>query len=256
MIITFALFDAVGAPLTGATPTFAQYLSAITGVDLSGSAPAITEIGGGIYGFDAVLSGEGIAYYINGGTSAAPQYFGGGQGDNGVVVLPFFANDGSPAGVCIASIDTYEDGDGNPVTPPALNSLNNTGLFSFLPSGADIAARLSFMVSSNKNPTQYFGQLESAGAPIIIPPADTTAPTVVMTRPANDSRLLDVIFDEQVVDAEALTPSNYSIDHGLVVTKVEKISGIQYRLTTSRQTPGVVYTVSVTGIHDMSGNLI
>jgi hypothetical protein len=254
MLITFALFDATGAPLTGATPTFAQYLSAITGVDLGGSAPAITEVGGGIYGFDAVLSGEGIAYYIDGGASAAPQYLGGGQGDNGVVVLPFYANDGTPAGVCTASIDTYEDGNGNPVTPPTLNSLNNTGLFSFLPLASEVAAHVSYMVSSNKNPTRYFGQLEASGGAV----ADTTPPLVHRVE-ALSGTVLRVIYSEAVVMTSgsdgALNLANYMIA-GLSISGVTHETDRSVRLVTSPQTPGNTYTLVISNVADIHGNVI
>lgn len=72
-IEVFFLYDSAGAPLTGATPTFDTYRRD-DGTDLIGSAPAITEIGGGAYKFTPVFpTDHGIAYVIDGGASANPR---------------------------------------------------------------------------------------------------------------------------------------------------------------------------------------
>ena len=50
MIYTVYIEDATGVPKTGLTPDW-EYLYALDGTDKSGSAPAISEIGGGDYSF-------------------------------------------------------------------------------------------------------------------------------------------------------------------------------------------------------------
>lgn len=84
---------------------------------------------------------------------------------------------------------------------------------------------------------------------------DLTPPEVEGVE-APEGRLLIVTFSEAVVEAEALDPANYSLDNGLVVLDLEKISASQYRITTSLQTPGLSYNLTVSGVHDLSGNLI
>ncbi len=71
-IVVFALFNSAQAPLAGQSPTFATYKDE-TGTNLS--QPTISEIGGGFYKFTPVLiAGHGIAYMIDGGALATPQY--------------------------------------------------------------------------------------------------------------------------------------------------------------------------------------
>lgn len=67
-----------------------------------------------------------------------------------------------------------------------------------------------------------------------------------------------VIFSEPVVESEALVPSNYVItgSGGLTVSDVEKETDLVYILTTSLQTVGASYTLTVSNIHDLYGNLI
>ncbi len=81
-----------------------------------------------------------------------------------------------------------------------------------------------------------------------------TAPTVTLAA-AEDGLHVKVIFSEAVVESEALTAANYSIP-GLTVSSVLKETSQVYVLTTSAQTPGASYTVTVSGIHDLQGNVI
>lgn len=48
----FVYFSIAGIPATGLTPTWESLLTATNATDKSGSAPAITEIGSGMYSFD------------------------------------------------------------------------------------------------------------------------------------------------------------------------------------------------------------
>lgn len=81
------------------------------------------------------------------------------------------------------------------------------------------------------------------------------APTAVMAR-SIDAYTAEIVFDEPVVEVEALDPTHYSISPTLKVSSVVKVTASVYRLTTVRQTQGTVYTVTVSGIHDLNGNLI
>jgi hypothetical protein len=73
---------------------------------------------------------------------------------------------------------------------------------------------------------------------------------------AEDALHARVIFSEAVNESDALVVSNYSIP-GLSIYAVERESGTTiYRLTTSLQSVGVSYTLTITGIRDLQGNLI
>jgi|SRR5579859_4103799 len=70
-----------------------------------------------------------------------------------------------------------------------------------------------------------------------------------------DARTLEITFDEQVDPSTALNPSNYSINNGLTVTGVVAVTNSIYRLSTSRQTQGMTYTVTITNVVDDGGNV-
>ncbi len=69
-----------------------------------------------------------------------------------------------------------------------------------------------------------------------------------------DERHLDVIFSEAVVEADALTITNYSIDPALEVVSAEKITDLHYRITTGPQTLLGSYEVTITNIRDLAHN--
>lgn len=70
-----------------------------------------------------------------------------------------------------------------------------------------------------------------------------------------DARTIDVSFSEEVYEPDALTKENYSINNGLQVFKVVKVSKTTYRLTTSKQAVGTSYTVTASNIRDIYGNI-
>ena len=72
---------------------------------------------------------------------------------------------------------------------------------------------------------------------------------------AEDGFHVQVIFSESVLESEALIAGNYNIP-GLTVYGVSKITDLVYLLTTSLQTVGASYTVTVSNIHDGQGNLM
>ena len=75
---------------------------------------------------------------------------------------------------------------------------------------------------------------------------------------SEDGFHVKVIFSETVVESEALIAANYVITGGagLSVFEVFKETDKVYRLRTSLQTVGQTYTVTVSNIHDLQGNLI
>ncbi|MFZ5351278.1 MAG: beta strand repeat-containing protein [Bacillota bacterium] len=85
--------------------------------------------------------------------------------------------------------------------------------------------------------------------------ADTTAPTAVSAASV-DNKTVDVTFtDANRLDvASATNVANYTIA-GLTVESAA-VAGKVVTLTTSAQTSGTVYTVSVVGVKDVAGNAI
>jgi len=83
------------------------------------------------------------------------------------------------------------------------------------------------------------------------------APFVALAS-ASDALHAKVIFSEAVLEAEALISANYLITGGagLTVYGVVKETDQVYVLTTSLQVSGQSYTVTVSNIHDLYGNLI
>lgn len=73
---------------------------------------------------------------------------------------------------------------------------------------------------------------------------------------AIDARLIEVVFNEAVVQTEAMNVANYAITPTLAVHSVSFVNANTYRIVTDRQTRGTVYTVVVSNIHDINGDLI
>jgi len=84
------------------------------------------------------------------------------------------------------------------------------------------------------------------------------SPPYVVLAAAEDSYHAQVIFSEPVVVAEALVPANYVITGGggLTVYEVTQVDPKIFKLRTSLQDVGQSYTLTVSNIHDMLGNLI
>ena len=84
---------------------------------------------------------------------------------------------------------------------------------------------------------------------------DTRAPTVNAAASFADATHVDVSFSENVVGAQA--PENYQADQGLAITGADFVSGATYRLTTSLQTAGTLYTITAkSNIVDPAGNAV
>jgi len=78
-------------------------------------------------------------------------------------------------------------------------------------------------------------------------------PSLVSATPQSSTTVL-ALFSEPVVVAEALVWSNYTFDNGLISVSVTQVSTTQYLVTTSEMHPTTVYTMTVSGIHDLAGN--
>lgn len=86
---------------------------------------------------------------------------------------------------------------------------------------------------------------------------DTTPPTVSSVTPVTD-KTLNVVFSEPVDSVTAQTTANYSIAPGLVVASAALQADQKTVLltTTTSQTKGTSYTVTVTGVNDIHNNVI
>lgn len=77
-VVVYAFDGSSGAPLAGLTPTWASLRNVADGTDQSGSAPAISEIAGGMYKFTRPTGGGlgvmHLAGIIDFGASANPRY--------------------------------------------------------------------------------------------------------------------------------------------------------------------------------------
>ena len=80
-----------------------------------------------------------------------------------------------------------------------------------------------------------------------------SAPTIVVT----DNNKVSVTFAEKMNKTLAENIGNYSIDNSLVVLKAElNDAGTVVTLTTSAQTVGTIYTVTVQNLADIAGNVM
>jgi len=80
-------------------------------------------------------------------------------------------------------------------------------------------------------------------------------PSLLSAVPQSPSSVL-LTFSEPVNEAEAMLITNYSVTGGLALLRVSHLFDCSYLLTTGVQTPGVIYTVTVSGIHDLAGNVV
>jgi len=82
---------------------------------------------------------------------------------------------------------------------------------------------------------------------------DGHLPSFISAVPQSTITIL-VTFSEPVQSAEALNPAHYIIGDGLFVVSVSQQSSTQYLVNTNETSPGTIYTVTVSGIHDLAGN--
>ncbi|WP_168735843.1 Ig-like domain-containing protein [Cohnella fermenti] len=85
---------------------------------------------------------------------------------------------------------------------------------------------------------------------------DHSKPTVVSVAGKNDSTI-QVVFSERVDESDAKNVRNYSVNNGLRLTRATLAAdGKTVALTTSEQTDGQEYKLTVKGIADLSGNVM
>ena len=97
----------------------------------------------------------------------------------------------------------------------------------------------------------YNGVQYSDEATLTVTP-DTTAPAVIATDGSRFMNTLSLTFNEELDAGSAEKSSNYNIA-GLSLDSAE-LNGRTVVLSTGDQTPGEVYTVSVSGVEDPAGN--
>jgi len=83
----------------------------------------------------------------------------------------------------------------------------------------------------------------------------STLPLVVTAYAQNGTTFL-LIFNEEVTEVSATDISNYGIVPALDIFGITKVNGTTYSMTTSQQTPGQSYTVTITGVLDLANNPI
>jgi hypothetical protein len=180
----FAVYDAPvddgGAPLTTATPTFAVYRPRRG----ARTAPSITHLGGGVYGFTVPTSDmqQGVAFLIE--TGAYPANI---VGNAGGSIQAFAIYDG--AGVLLPgqspTFATYRDADGAALPAPAIQDFGE-GLYAFTVPTDDFATGVGFEIdcgTGNYPPrVSGFAQEEDASALInVIAPAQDLSTSQITT---------------------------------------------------------------------------
>lgn len=171
--ISFGLFDATGAPLTGVVPTFVKY------VDLLGNArsqPVISELGGGQYGFSPTDADEEaqVAYLIDCGAGVEPRRYSGAIHTPAAPFVVWHLEDGDAAlwAGAAPTVGLYDDFSGNArVAPSVLTPGATTYLFAIVPSASDLALDVAFRLDSPANayPAYVTGSLEQPTGPSITP---------------------------------------------------------------------------------------
>ncbi|HRY50245.1 MAG TPA: immunoglobulin domain-containing protein [Candidatus Paceibacterota bacterium] len=103
-----------------------------------------------------------------------------------------------------------------------------------------------------------YGAVTSAAVTLTIQAADTTPPTLLYATASKTFNSVRVWFSESLDPASAETVSNYQLSGGLTITsaKLSAPAGSAgdniVDLTTSAQTPGQTYTLTVSGVKDQT----
>jgi hypothetical protein len=92
----------------------------------------------------------------------------------------------------------------------------------------------------------------SAEAMLTVTP-DVTRPTIKSVVGSDTFDMLTVVFSEAVDDFTAGDSANYALDGGLDIVGLTILSSTTVRLTTTQQTPGATYTLTVDNIVDTAG---
>ena len=128
--------------------------------------------------------------------------------------------------------------------------------------GANSSSYTTPATTSGMNGTQYrvvvsngTKSATSRGATLV---TDSVPPRVVRaTSSGSPGTILTVEFSEQLDPATAEVAANYTINNGVAVSTATLLSGgTSVRLLTSAQTASTSYTLTVTGVKDLAGNLV
>lgn len=86
--------------------------------------------------------------------------------------------------------------------------------------------------------------------------SDASPPIITAVEPNPSQVQLILHFNEPLDNATATALANYAIDNGLTVSSVVLTDQQNVVLTTAKQTPGTLYTVTVTNVKDLAGNIV
>ncbi len=90
--------------------------------------------------------------------------------------------------------------------------------------------------------------------------ANTTGPTVASITGSATMNTITIIYSGSVDWSSAIAAGNYTVNNGLQVTAVNTDPndqlGVKYILSTSKQTPGTSYTVTINGVKETGANNI
>lgn len=167
MLISFAIYDNAGAPLTSASPAFVRYLDAAGNPAVT---PAIANLGGGLYGFEAPTSDYlGRVYLVS--TGGLPDYTAGSFGSAPLVAFALYDAAGLPTASAVPSFTRYADGEGSVRVAPAIENVGS-GLYLFRPTVDDVEAHTAYLLTTGAFPSSLAGAFGPTdfGAPLDVTP--------------------------------------------------------------------------------------
>lgn len=209
--VFFPLYSAAGSPLFGATPVVAEYRRGNGDVL---TPPAVLELGGGFYAFDASTEDvvAGTAYIVDGGTSV-PQYTSGSVGN--LVAFALYDDAGEPLPGETVAFAAYLNKAGASMAAPAVGEIGG-GLYGFSPPVMDITDGRLYVLTTSASPSYFAGELSSESV-------EGEPPNVTNFTPAPGTEYAaDEVFSFDVVDPEgalryvevlAMLPGVYEVVH-------------------------------------------
>jgi hypothetical protein len=177
-LTAFAVFDGTDAPLTTATPVFAIYKSMAGSVR---TPPAISNMGGGLYGFAHAQADYdvGTAFLVS--TGAQPSHYAGAVGALANAFAIFDAATGSPSASASPVFTRYVSAAGVALSAPSIVNLGG-GLYGFTIASSDAASGVAFEIDNGAGfePRYLSGvgqrTAEAGLTTIALPPPPATVP--------------------------------------------------------------------------------
>src|SRR5581483_1916124 len=126
---------------------------------------------------------------------------------------------------------------GNPIQDATNQTLTLTAV-SYADNNAQFSAKITNATGSITSPTATLTVVR-----------DTVAPTVVKAS-ADTSLSGFVLTYSKPVSDTALNPANYSIDHSVSVSSIDRVSPTVVHLTTSALAEGTQFTLTINGVQD------